>query len=169
MERPDDDDFADQLSRHVNERERVCYDYDVNERKRVCNDYTRLAPSRRCKWGKSCREIDVCSYYHGDSASLSTQFCSCFDADCPRPHPNRAKKVARRKVKREGSSPQSFVCKKCGGSHRIMECPGIECFKCKRWGHMPGSYKCEMSPRRKGRLPHDAPVDALTRPTMPVE
>ena len=136
---PDDDDFADQLSRHVNERKRA-----REESVTVCNDYTRLAPSRKCKWGKSCREIGVCSYYHGDLAALSTQFCYCSDVDCPKPHPNRAKKVARRKVNREGASTQSLVCKKCGGPHRVTECPDIQCFKCKRWGHMPGSSECPM-------------------------
>lgn len=135
-----DDDFAKQLTDHVKERKRSRDESDA-----VCNDYARYAPSRKCKWGKNCREISVCSYYHGDCASLSTQFCSCDDIDCLKPHPNRAKKVARRKVMGDSSSSsQSLVCKKCGGAHRITECPDIQCFKCKRWGHMPGSSQCIM-------------------------
>ena len=138
---PQSDGFAEQLAHHVSERKRA-------REEAVCSDFTRFAPSRKCKWGKNCREIDVCSYYHGDGLSWATQFCSCDSIDCPKPHPKRAKKVARRKINRDSSSSQSssqqLVCKKCGGPHRVTECPDVQCFKCKRWGHMPGSYECPM-------------------------
>ena len=143
-------DFAEQLARHVSERKRP------REEETVCSDFTRLAPSRKCKWGTRCREKDVCSYYHGDDSSLETQFCLCNLIECPKPHPNRAKKVARRKINRDSSSSLSssqsssqsssrqLVCHQCRGPHRITECPEVQCFKCKRWGHMPGSYQCPM-------------------------
>lgn len=133
------DEYAEQLERHVNEGKRAREETDI-----VCNDYTRYAPSRKCKWGTRCREIDVCSYYHGDCSSLATKFCSCSETDCPKPHPNRAKKVARRKFNHDSSRLQEPVCKKCSGPHRITECPDIQCFRCKRWGHMPVSSKCPM-------------------------
>ena len=136
------DDYSAQLARHISERKR-------SREEVVCDDYVRYAPSRKCKWGKACREIDVCSYYHGDCSSLANQFCSCKDIGCLKPHPNRAKKVARRKIDHYSSNStdtrqQRLVCKKCRGPHRITECPDVQCFQCKRWGHMPGSSICLM-------------------------
>ena len=85
---PPEGDFSSQLQQYVNDRKRYREDNDAP----ICNDFSQYAPSGKCKCGKDCREIVVCSYYHGDISSLETQFCSCVDVKCPKTNPNRARK-----------------------------------------------------------------------------
>ena len=95
-------------------------------------------------WEGLQREIAVCSCYHGDNSSLETQFCSCVDIKCPKPNPNRAKKVAWRKVNHCSSSSQQPVCKKCAGPHRLIKCLDVRCCveRCGALGVL-GAGSCE--------------------------
>jgi len=87
--------------------------------------FRNMAPARRCKYGSRCRDRMQCTFYHGDGADLSRQFCSCVDISCPKPHPDRRRAAKRGRI----------VCNNCGGEHLVTVCPCIKCFKCERYGH----------------------------------
>lgn len=157
--------YAAELTSYVNERDEsnssLCRDFkrkrSIDDGKLLSFNNQKLSPSLRCKWGLKCREMEICSFYHGYEVSLSTDFCSCTDKMCLKPHPDRAQKRKQQKVTRdfqqhvpkqhEGRS-YDVKCKKCGGPHIVTECPEVLCFKCKRWGHLPTSIKCELYSHR---------------------
>ena len=62
----------------------------------LCSQYSDAnpppGPSKACKHGKNCNWRATCSFYHGEAASLATDFCyAARGCECPRPHPNYQK------------------------------------------------------------------------------
>jgi hypothetical protein len=115
----DDDDSP------VNDDQRKAKALDCEDRN-MTDRFINMAPARRCKFALECRNRMYCSFYHGAAADLARQFCSCVDIECPKPHPDRRRRIKRGRI----------VCNNCGGEHLVTACPSIKCYKCERYGHL---------------------------------
>ena len=98
-----------------------------------------LLPSKRCKFGDRCMEKAICSFYHGmnnaGNSSLSTDYCDCNSTDCPKPHPQRSKKVVRKRPRETTRE----------AAHIEMLPPFSKC--CRRYDCQPtGTGKCRYAP-----------------------
>lgn len=100
-------------------------------------EFGRFAPARQCIHKDTCNRMH-CSFYHGDQTVLAKQFCSCTSLTCLKPHPFRAAR------KRSGESLNDrgkrmrfeIKCDKCGGPHKVINCPQVSCHYCQASGHM---------------------------------
>ena len=101
--------------------------------------HSRLLPSKRCKFGSRCMEKAVCSFYHGmdnaDNHNLSTDYCDCNLTECPKPHPQRSRKVVRKR-------PRETTREAC---HMEMLPPFSKC--CRRYDCQPtATGECRYAP-----------------------